>query len=68
MGHVGAKLRLTRSEVNALCNYINRLDYRNLAVGPEFITVAANAILQARSSKNAEALRKVGKHWTTRFM
>jgi hypothetical protein len=61
MGHVGANLKLTEPEEKALCHYIDRLDHPNLAVRPEFITDAANAILQARSSKNAEA-PKVGTH------
>jgi hypothetical protein len=68
MGHAGVNLKLTEPEEKALCRYIDRLDHLNLAVRPEFITDAANAILQARSSKNAEALPKVGHHWTTRFI
>jgi hypothetical protein len=63
MGRAGVNLKLTEPEEKALCRYIDRLDHLNLAVRPEFVTDAANAILPARSSKNAEApLPEVGKH------
>jgi hypothetical protein len=46
----GINLKLTKPEQNALCRYIDRLNHLNLAVWPKFITDAANAILQARST------------------
>jgi hypothetical protein len=58
----GATLKLSRPEEKALCCYVDRLNHLNLAVWPEFITDAVNAILQARSSKNTEA-PEVSKHY-----
>jgi hypothetical protein len=55
MGHAGINLKLTELIVHL-----------NLAVRPKFITDAANAILQARSGKNAKALPKRGCYWTNR--
>jgi hypothetical protein len=51
IGHAGINLKLTKPEEKALCRYIDRLNHLiNLAVWPKFITDAANAILQARST------------------
>ena len=58
-GHAG---QLTKPAEKALFRYIDRLNYLSLAIQPKFITDAANAILQACSSKNAKALPKVSHH------
>jgi hypothetical protein len=68
-GHHASNAKLTGPEEEALCRYIERLDYANLAIRPEFVTDAANAILQERLSKNAKPEDKlVSKMWTTRFL
>ncbi|ROT34613.1 hypothetical protein SODALDRAFT_286172, partial [Sodiomyces alkalinus F11] len=41
-------LKLLEPEEKALYRYIDRLNYINLTVRPEFITNAINAILEAR--------------------
>lgn len=69
MGYVGVNLGLTRPDGKAICHYIDPLDNLNLAVRPEFITDAADDILQTRSSKSvASNLPLVGCHWITRFI
>jgi hypothetical protein len=68
-GHPATHSKLNGPEEKALCRYIDRLDRINLAVRPEFVTDAANAILLERSSKGQKADPPiVGCHWTTRFL
>ncbi|OAQ58232.1 DDE superfamily endonuclease [Pochonia chlamydosporia 170] len=68
-GRPSPKLKLSRPEEAALCNYINRLDDINFAVRPEFITDAANYILKERAPASSTApAEAVGKLWTTRFI
>jgi hypothetical protein len=51
-----------------LC-YIDRLDSINLAVRPEIVSDAANAILRERCASNQKGdPPTVGQHWTTRFL
>jgi Tc5 transposase DNA-binding domain len=59
--------KLSIAEEKALCLYIDRLDYINLAVRPEFVTDAANSILKERSRPNEEPLT-VGHNWTICFL
>ena len=68
--HSATNNKLTRPEKAALCAYIDRLDYVNLAVNPGYIAPAANAILLAKA-KNPQKLEKsdkVGPNWATRFI
>ena len=60
--------KLTREEEEALCRQIDRLDNANFGVQPEFITDAANYIVQEQSSSSLSSLPTVGKKWTTRFI
>ena len=45
VGHPPTNVRLTDAEETALCRYIDRLDWVNLAVRKEFVREAANFIL-----------------------
>ena len=55
--------KLSVVEEKALYRYIDRLDNINLAVRAEFVTDAANHILQERGEDST-----VGRNWTTRFL
>ncbi|KJZ68840.1 hypothetical protein HIM_11770 [Hirsutella minnesotensis 3608] len=85
MGHITLRYRLKRSEhkssriahnrklsvadEGAICRYVDRLDAINLAVRPEFIVDAANAILRANApSAKLGDPPTVGVHWATRFI
>ena len=59
-----ANTRLTEAEEKALCNYIDRLDRINLRCRANFVTDAANQLLQARKGPGMQ----VGVNWTTRFL
>ncbi len=60
--------KLSKPEELAICRYIDRLEQANLAVRPEFVTDAANAVLAARCSRSQVNLPTVGSKWTTRFL
>lgn len=61
--------RLIEEEEVAICAYIDRLESVNLAVRPEFVTEAANALIIARHSSLAKSPPDlVGPRWTTRFL
>ena len=69
VGIAAHNTKLSRPEEAAVQRYIDRLDAANFTVRPEFITDAANYILQARtSSSDRPEDRRVGKRWTTRFI
>ncbi|OAQ57362.1 DDE superfamily endonuclease [Pochonia chlamydosporia 170] len=57
--------KLTAPNEKALCRYIDRLHRINLAMRAEFVTDAANTILEERCGPE-EALT-VGRKWTVRF-
>ncbi|KJZ68702.1 hypothetical protein HIM_11903 [Hirsutella minnesotensis 3608] len=60
--------KLSVAEEKAICRYIDRLDSINLAVRPEFIVDAANAILRAKApAAKRDDPPTVGVHWATRF-
>jgi len=60
---------LSDPEEAAICRYIDRLDAINLAVKPEFVEDAANAVLAARCSRAERANPPTtGSRWTTRFL
>ena len=59
-GQPAANTKLSGPEEMALCRYIDRLDNINLAVRPEFVTDAANAILRERSGRQDPLV--VGRH------
>ena len=62
-GQTNTNTKLSAAEEKALCLYIDRLDNINLAVRAEFVTDAANHILQERGKDSP-----VGQNWTTRFL
>jgi transposase-like protein len=53
--------RLTEAEEKALCKYIDRLDRINLRCRANFVTEAANQLLQARGKPHSLP-PQVGKH------
>jgi hypothetical protein len=68
-GQPAKNTKLSRPEEKALCRYIDCLDRINLAVRVEFVTSAANYILQERASRSERSLVPlVGPNWTTRFL
>ncbi|KAJ6439193.1 hypothetical protein O9K51_08605 [Purpureocillium lavendulum] len=61
--------KLSDAEEKAICRYVDRLDSINLAVRPEFIVDAANAILRAKApAAERDDPPTVGVHWATRFI
>ena len=62
--------KLSESEEQAICNYIDRLDRINFAVRAEFVTDAANYILKHQSSNSlpAKEIPTVNPQWTIRFL
>ncbi|KAF6814462.1 transposase [Colletotrichum sojae] len=58
-----ANTKLSAPEEKALCRYIDRLDRINLAVRPEFVQDAANAILREKGDAST-----VNRQWVTRFL
>lgn len=67
-GRPAMNTKLLKAEEIALCRYIDRLDGINLAVRVEFITSAANHILEARTSTSQATIPTVGINWTPRFI
>ena len=68
IGHKATHSRLSEAQEQALCMYIDRLDYLRLSVRRIFIENAANAILQANAPDNAPRPPPVGNHWVSRFI
>ena len=62
-GRPASNTKFSVPKEKALCRYIDRLDNINLAIRANFVTDAANYILQEKGKDEV-----IGKNWTTHFL